>query len=654
MSLLRTVAAGTLGIALLLAASSAGGAIPGYDARYFGESAFVVLQPGQSNQFAVGFTNTGSIGWARGGASQVNLAQCCPINGPSPNSTWAVNWLSTTAYATTTTDYVGPVQIGWFVYTVKAPSTAAAGNYRFDGDLVLGSTGEALNRQGYFQVATVPAPVGSGGAIPSAVASVSCLNLREIKVQFGQAMAKSGAGSVTDRDHYTLSGGLEIDGGRASPDGTSVVLTVGRSVTGAGLHDGAQLSTNPYTFMAQNATYSLTLQNVMTAAFQLTWPATTSFTCTDSTGPAVIPSSIAGAGSVIVAFSEPMDPSTLTAGVIWDNLPMSSIGRLRWQDRSGNVCAAANGCFTTLRLDFLKTTIPAEGNHLLLIRDAKDAAGLKLSPNPYNFYINMPGPSSGTPPEAGDAVVSAVGGSLRIDVTFSDPMAHSANGFDSSESFDTVTNYVLRNPDGSPATTTAGAVGGTLITIDRVLPSLASDISLVTDERQLLRDALAFELRRVRLVLGPSGEALGRGAGYTLEIRNVKDESGVVISMGTFKTLVWAGDATPPQALRAFASATQLRVDYSESMLLDPSAGTATNAGDPARYSADPPLQSSLAGMTFARLSDDGTGVVFDLRTPLAAGTYVLTVTDTRDPFGNALSPSPTRVALTAIDTQRR
>ena len=37
----------------------------GFDSRYFGESAFVTLVPGQSNQFAVGFTNTGRLGWQR-------------------------------------------------------------------------------------------------------------------------------------------------------------------------------------------------------------------------------------------------------------------------------------------------------------------------------------------------------------------------------------------------------------------------------------------------------------------------------------------------------------------------------------------------------------------------------------------------------------
>lgn len=151
-----------MALALLVQAIPAAGAVAGYDSRYFGESAFVTLAPGEENQFAVGFTNTGSTGWQRGTASQVNLVQCCPYNTASPNSSWAVGWLSSTAYATTTTDFVGPGQIGWFVYTVKAPTGAAPGSYRFDGDTAVaslatpGTNNGMIQPEGYHQIATIP------------------------------------------------------------------------------------------------------------------------------------------------------------------------------------------------------------------------------------------------------------------------------------------------------------------------------------------------------------------------------------------------------------------------------------------------------------------------------------------------------------------
>ncbi len=55
-------------------------------------------------------------------------------------------------FATTTTDYVGPGQVGWFVYTVQAPLDAPPGDYRFGGDL--GETKDPNDGEGYSQVAT--------------------------------------------------------------------------------------------------------------------------------------------------------------------------------------------------------------------------------------------------------------------------------------------------------------------------------------------------------------------------------------------------------------------------------------------------------------------------------------------------------------------
>ena len=134
-------------------------AASGYDSTYFGESAFLSLTPGQSGQFAAGFNNSGSTGWLNGTASQVDLQVCgsdkvtCGI--PSANAAWASGWLSSTAYATTSTDYVGPGQTGFFVYNIVAPSNSAGQTVRFNGDLALHASGQQLHPQGYYQDATV-------------------------------------------------------------------------------------------------------------------------------------------------------------------------------------------------------------------------------------------------------------------------------------------------------------------------------------------------------------------------------------------------------------------------------------------------------------------------------------------------------------------
>jgi len=152
-----------LAVVASLLAGTAGqaAAVSGYDSAYFGESAFLTLGPGQSGQFAVGFNNTGSTGWLTGSASQVDLSICLPdkttCNTTSPNAAFASSWLSSTAYATTSTTFVGPGQTGFFVYDVTVPSAASPGVYSFNGDLALHGTASMIHPQGYYQDVEVPA-----------------------------------------------------------------------------------------------------------------------------------------------------------------------------------------------------------------------------------------------------------------------------------------------------------------------------------------------------------------------------------------------------------------------------------------------------------------------------------------------------------------
>lgn len=142
-----------------------------YDSQYFGESAFLSLSSGQTGQFAVAFNNIGSTGWQTGTASQVNLAICTPdksqCNTTSPYASWASGWLSSTAYATQSTAFVGPGQTGWFVYSVRPPTGTPNGiTVRFNGDLVLAATGQLIHPEGYYQ----DAMVGGAAAAPTQIA----------------------------------------------------------------------------------------------------------------------------------------------------------------------------------------------------------------------------------------------------------------------------------------------------------------------------------------------------------------------------------------------------------------------------------------------------------------------------------------------------
>lgn len=162
-----TVTVTALALALsMLAQTAPVAAAAGYDSAYAGESAFVNLSPGQSNEFQVFFANTGTATWTVGTASQVDLAACledkvtCNAQ-DATEAPWNAGWKSSTRYATTTQTSVAPGSVATFKYTVTAPAGVAAGTYRFNGDLVVASTGERIHPEGYYQEATVGT---SGGA----------------------------------------------------------------------------------------------------------------------------------------------------------------------------------------------------------------------------------------------------------------------------------------------------------------------------------------------------------------------------------------------------------------------------------------------------------------------------------------------------------
>ena len=165
-----TAAALALSMTLGLTGQPAQAAV-GFDSSYQFESAFLVLKPGDTGTFAVFFANTGSTAWVVGSPTQVNLAICAPdkvtCNTTSPNAAFASAWLSTTAYATSTKSVVSPGDFSPFSYTVKVPAFQQLGTYRFNGDLVLGSTGERIHPEGYYQDATISTPPVALGITPA-------------------------------------------------------------------------------------------------------------------------------------------------------------------------------------------------------------------------------------------------------------------------------------------------------------------------------------------------------------------------------------------------------------------------------------------------------------------------------------------------------
>src|SRR2546427_10762629 len=165
--IVTAVSAAALSLSMLASAVPAL-AVTGYDYAYAGESAFVNISPGQTQNFQVFFANTGTTTWSRGTSTQVDLAACledkvtCNAQDASEAS-WNSGWLSSTRYATTTQTTTAPAALGTFSYQITAPGGATAGTYRFNGDLVLSTTGEKIHPDGYYQDATIGG-TGSGAA----------------------------------------------------------------------------------------------------------------------------------------------------------------------------------------------------------------------------------------------------------------------------------------------------------------------------------------------------------------------------------------------------------------------------------------------------------------------------------------------------------
>src|SRR5207245_9921322 len=78
----------------------------------------------------------------------------------------ASGWLSIGRYATTTQATVAAGSLATFSYNIKAPSNAT-GTHRFNGDLVVASTGARIHPEGYYQEATVNAVGSVTGPTPT-------------------------------------------------------------------------------------------------------------------------------------------------------------------------------------------------------------------------------------------------------------------------------------------------------------------------------------------------------------------------------------------------------------------------------------------------------------------------------------------------------
>jgi hypothetical protein len=145
--------------------------IEGFHAAWYGQSGYQSLCPGQVASAVVAFYNSGSFGWVSGrmgeaaylGTWDPEPGQDRPsaLGGDGQFGSPATGWPRYNRVATQPAAYVGPGQVAWFQFSLRAPSTP--GTYRLAlRPLIEGATW--MEDYGVFWVFTVlPADGGGGG-----------------------------------------------------------------------------------------------------------------------------------------------------------------------------------------------------------------------------------------------------------------------------------------------------------------------------------------------------------------------------------------------------------------------------------------------------------------------------------------------------------
>ena len=113
--------------------------LPGFHAAWYGQSGYMTLCPGDSSTATVAIHNSGSRGWVGGVLGEVAYLgtwnpspgqdQPSAFGGDGTNGSPSTGWPRFNRVAIQPASYVGPNQVAWFQFTVRAPTTP--GSYGF-------------------------------------------------------------------------------------------------------------------------------------------------------------------------------------------------------------------------------------------------------------------------------------------------------------------------------------------------------------------------------------------------------------------------------------------------------------------------------------------------------------------------------------------
>jgi hypothetical protein len=153
--------------------------LPGFHAAWYGQSGYMRLCPGDTATATLAYYNSGSLGWVAGRLGQVAYLgtwdtepgqdQPSILGGDGALGSPATRWPRFNRIAVQPAPYVGPGQVAWFQFAVRAPTSP--GTYRLyvrpviEGAAWLEDFGvfwqvTVLNPDGSLPRATPPDPIG--------------------------------------------------------------------------------------------------------------------------------------------------------------------------------------------------------------------------------------------------------------------------------------------------------------------------------------------------------------------------------------------------------------------------------------------------------------------------------------------------------------
>jgi hypothetical protein len=112
--------------------------LPGFHASWYGQSGYPTLCPGEFSSAVVAFYNSGSRGWQSGKIGEMAFLgtwnpipgqdRASVLGGDGTNGSPSTGWPRYNRVAAQPAPWVGPNQVSWFSFTIRAPATP--GSYR--------------------------------------------------------------------------------------------------------------------------------------------------------------------------------------------------------------------------------------------------------------------------------------------------------------------------------------------------------------------------------------------------------------------------------------------------------------------------------------------------------------------------------------------